>query len=131
MNNELHSLPEALAAELKQLASQIVPQSQHPDQMAVGERVGQLNQTVEPAVHRALAQIAYDSPELLASIILAQLGVTAIEVTETEEHREDRLVEGYSGYHRFKELQPFKTRKTIKREVRLVKDGRGNNGRRR
>lgn len=131
MNNEFHSLPEALAAELKQLASQIVPQSQHPDQLTIGERVGQLNQPVEPAIYRALAQIAQASPELLASMILAQLGVTAIEVIESEEHREDRLVEQRNGNYHYTDVEPFITRRTIKREVRLHTNERPSIGRRR
>lgn len=131
MNPEYHSLPEALASELKQLATDLVAHQPQSNELSIGERLSQPLQQVEPAINRALLQIAQASPELLASMILAQLGVTAIEVMEAEEHREDRLVEQRNGNYHYTDVEPFITRKTITRSVRLLKDAQATNGRRR
>ncbi|MCC6687296.1 MAG: hypothetical protein IT205_09960 [Fimbriimonadaceae bacterium] len=131
MNPEYHSLPDALASELKQLATDLVAHQPQSTELSIGERLSQPLQQVEPAINRALLQIAQASPELLASMILAQLGVTAVEVMESEEHREDRLVEQRNGNYHYTDVEPFTTRKTITRSVRLLKDAQTTNGRRR
>lgn len=131
MNPEFHSLPDALASELKQLATELVAQQPQSPEPSIGEQLGQRPQHVEPAINRALLQIAQASPELLATMILAQLGVIAVEVSESEEHREDRLVEQRNGSYRYTDVEPFTTRKTITRAVRLLRDAQPTNGRRR
>lgn len=129
MNSEFHSLPDAVAAEIKQILSQIAPQSQPNEDLSIGERIVQAPQQVEPTINRALLHIAQTSPELLASIILSQLGVTAIEVIESEEHREDRLVRQSNGSYHYTEVTPFVTRRIISRQVRLVTGKRPTIGR--
>lgn len=129
MNTEFNSLPEALAAEIRQLAAQMEPQSQGENELSIGERLGQRPETVEPAISRALLQVAQASPELFASIILARLGVSAIELIECEEHSEDRLVRQNNGGYHYTDVVPFVTRKTISRKVRLVTSERGTVGR--
>lgn len=129
MDKELNSLPAALAAEIQQLANQLTPQGQRHSDDPFDDRPARVVQQVEPAINRALLQIAQASPELLASIILAQLGVTAIEVTESEEHREDRLVEQRNGNYHYTDVEPFTTRRTITRQVRLVTGERASIGR--
>lgn len=128
MNNELHSLPEALAAELRQLTSSLAPQPQSTE-LSVGERLGHSLQQVEPAINRALLHVAQASPELLVAMVLAHLGVTSIEVMETEENYEDRVVKLNNGSYSYSDVQPIVTRKTITRSVRLGTSDRATIGR--
>ena len=128
MNNELHSLPEALAAELRQLTSSLSPQPQSTE-LSIGERLGQPLQQVEPATNRALLHVAQASPELLVALILANLGITSIEVVETEENYEDKVVTLDNGSYSYSEVQPIVTRKSISRSVRLGTSDRTTIGR--
>lgn len=128
MNNELHSLPEALAAELRQLTSSLAPQPQGSD-LSISERVGQTPQQVEPAMNRALLHVAQASPELLVAMLLAHAGITSIEVVETEETCEDKVVSLMNGSYSYTEVQPMVKRKTISRSVRLGTSDRATIGR--
>lgn len=121
MNKEYNSIPAALAADIQQLANQLAPPAQYGENSS-DERPSRGN--VEPAINRVLLQVAQASPELLASIILAGLGVTAIEVTESEETRQDQLVRHFDGSFEYTEVQPLVARKVIKREVRLTTGSR-------
>ena len=117
--NELKSLPESLSQQIRAIASGLPETtifggggrgSFRPDPMAI-ER------------HAAI-EIARKFPELVASVILTHMGVVGVELIEVEEHREDRLVEHRTPHHHHTEIEPFVTRKTMKRSIRLFsKDG--------
>lgn len=128
MNSEFNSLPEALAAELRQLISSTAPQPQGTD-LSLSERLGQTPQQAEPAMNRALLHVAQASPELLVAMFLAHAGITSIEVVETEETCEDKVVSLNNGSYSFTEVTPIVKRKTISRSVRLGTSDRATVGR--
>ncbi len=128
MNNELHSLPEALAAELRQLTSSLAPQPQSSE-LSIGERLGKPIQQAEPAMNRALLHVAQASPELLVAVLLAHAGITSIELVESEETCEDKVVTLMNGGYSSMEVHPMVKRKTISRSVRLGTGDRATIGR--
>lgn len=124
MNNELHSLPEALAAELRQLTSSLAPQAQ-----STGDRGEQAGRAAEPAINSVLLQVAQASPELVVAMLLARAGVTSIELVETEENYEDKVVTLMKGGYSYSEVQPIIKRRTISRSVNLGTSDRATIGR--
>jgi len=151
MNNELHSLPEALAAEIRQLTSSQAPESQKAE-LSIGERLGQPlqaeirqllsriglaveerlsqpKQQAEPAIDRAFLHVAQTTPELFVGMVLAHAGITSIELVETEETYEDKVVSLNNGGYAFTEVQPIVKRRTISRSVRFGTSDRATIGR--
>lgn len=119
MNNELHSLPEDLAAELRQLAIQVMPGQQEAQALAPVQAPPPPN-----LVHTALLEIARTTPELFAALIVSSLGCDGIAVTETRTTRRDEVVELSDGHHTHSEVRPMETTNTIHREVRLARPHR-------
>lgn len=115
--SELKSLPESLSQQIRAVANGLAQSSD------ISPTNGGGRQPVRPdqmsTEHRVAIEIGRQSPELLAAVILHHLGVVGLEVVESEEHSEDRLVKQNNGNYHYTEIEPFVTRKTIRRSVRL------------
>lgn len=120
MHSEFQSLPESLAAEIQELADQMLPQSR--DQSRVNTCPPPLP---EPHIHRAMLEVARSSPELFATMLLGALGVDGLEIVEVQTTFQDRRVEQQNGTFRYSEVVPFRTVNTVRREVRLTRSKRG------
>ena len=82
--DELHSLPEALAAEIQQLANQLVPATdQHPERSEEGVRRGR--QVALSAADQAMLEVVRAVPEILVAVVLKRLGATSIMVIDTND----------------------------------------------
>lgn len=114
--SEFHSIPEALAAEIKQLAEQLSPQPEGGRPGGAGDH--EIN---TPAIHKALLEVARSSPELFAATILGVLGVDGVAVRETRETCEFRYVQKSDGGYRYSQLVPFETTERVTREARLIR----------
>jgi hypothetical protein len=114
--SEFHSIPEALAAEIQQLADQLSPQLE-------GSRQSE-HEISTPAIHRALLEVARSSPELFAATILGVLGVDGVAVRETRETSEFRYVQKSDGGYRYSQLIPFEATQRVTREARLIRPHR-------
>jgi hypothetical protein len=122
MNNELHSLPEALAAELRQLASQALPSQQESQSLPPSQAVVPI--APQNPVHKALLEVAQSTPELFAALIVASLGYDGVAVTETRTTVRDEVVELHDQDHVYSQVMPMTTTNTIHREVRLARPHR-------
>lgn len=121
MSNELNSIPEALAAEIQQLAEQMIPRGRGSNaEISCCDQVG----AGDPAVHRALLEVARSTPELFASMMLAALGVEGIQLVEVRSRSEDKRVSLNNGSYNYSEVVPHVTSDTITREVRLIRPQR-------
>lgn len=117
MDNQLNSLPAALAAEIQQLASQM----HSPDH---NQGSAPTHQPSTPSIQQAMLELARNSPELFASMLLASLGVSGIEVVETHTKSEDRRVDMQNGAYRYTDVVAFETTNTIRRQAHLVRTPR-------
>jgi len=80
-------------------------------------------------MNRALLHVAQASPELLVAVLLAHAGITSIELVESEETCEDKVVTLMNGGYSSMEVHPMVKRKTISRSVRLGTGDRATIGR--
>lgn len=80
--DELHSLPEALAAEIQQLANQLVPAAdQHPERTEEGVKKGR--HVALSAADQAMLEVVRAVPEILVAVVLKRLGATSIAVIDS------------------------------------------------
>jgi len=114
--NDIHSLPDSLREQIQEAAQSILPTSSSMNILPPGDPL----KSGDP-LKLILTEIARQSPELFAALIIGNNNCSGIETIETEETIENRVVTVHShAYGTETKVQPIKTQRTIRRQVRFL-----------
>lgn len=109
---DIASLPDSLREQIQETASSILP-----------KRTAEPSLPTDP-LQNLLVEIARQSPEILLAMLLDSSRFVGLETTETEETSEDKVIETFISGSTYREVQPMKTTKTIRRQVRFLTEER-------